>query len=256
MLCVAAANKTFDGGQGRSRRLRQPDGEGLGLGLQRGIVHNFPDHAPAFRSLGIDRITEHRQRPCSGLTDQVRQEEAGTAVRDQADPDEGLYESRRTGGYNDVAGQRKTGTGAGGHAVHRADERQPGPAHPAYDLMMESIRKLLQIGRAVWAWGHIRTQFLASAKSASGSGQHHGPAGRISFGRIDRRQQSGQHIGVHGVQFGRPVQNQLVPAAMPFDQYVHPSDAGPLCQPKGSHGIDAEHAYLGREERQLFQRAA
>ncbi|MNJ49163.1 hypothetical protein D3C77_443810 [compost metagenome] len=82
------------------------------------------DQPPLLGLLGTQPLTQHGQGfgPCHA--DQPWQQPGTARVWHQADLAEGLDEAGRAGGQHQVAGQRDVGTGAGSHAVDRADYRQ------------------------------------------------------------------------------------------------------------------------------------
>ncbi|MNS24824.1 hypothetical protein D3C72_567000 [compost metagenome] len=123
---------------------------------------------------GAQALAQHGQGLGASHADQAGQGPGAAGIRDQADLAEGLDEAGRAGRQHQVAGQRDVGTGAGSHAVHRADHRQRQVAQGAHQRVVELVDRFAQV-RHLGARGDVAIgQVLAGAETtAFGSQQQH-----------------------------------------------------------------------------------
>ncbi len=146
------------------------------------VRDGLPDHPPFGRSRGRHGLRQHGQRAGAGHADEARQKPGAAAIRDEADPGEGLHKAGAPRRQHDIAGQREIGAGAGGDPVDRADDRhRQGAQLPDERVVM--VDQARDLGRR---HPDDRGQILPGAKGAPGAGDEEGAAALVGLGRGER----------------------------------------------------------------------
>jgi len=132
---------------------------------------------------------------------------------DHATRDLGQAEAGVPGGDHEVARQHDLEPAAIGHALDGSDQRRvPGPANHA-------VRTA-----ALGGFARAVRQVGARAEHSAGTGEHSRPQVRVVVEQVERRVQSGGHLRVDRVAFGRPIHpnKQHAPVALGQDGHALP----------------------------------
>lgn len=190
---------------------------GEGVGHERRGLDDLVHEPPVHRLLGRNLFGEHRERGGALEPDESRQDEGAARIGNDTDLRKTLDEARGRSREHDVAGEREVRAGAGGRAVHGADDRFLECANRTDDRVPGGAHKLTKV-RHDAVLGQCLGEVLAGTKATSGAGQKDRADRGIGGGAGQCRLESERHLGVETIEDVRAVQREPKHALRLFGQ--------------------------------------
>src|SRR6185312_1460053 len=179
--------------------------QSLGLAGECSIVQTFPDQSPLCCLLRGQWLGQQCKTACPCRADEPWKEPCATRIRHKSDTGKGLNETGRTRGKNDIASECDIAARAGGHTVHRGNNRKGQCAQLADEGIVVRLQCAAEHDRFPWS-GEPVAKILTRAEAAACAGNQQRAAALVGLRFVDGLAQRLMHRFVEGIELVGPVE--------------------------------------------------